>query len=234
MNEGDGWRKILSESILAQTYPTIEIIVVHDGSTEDTATVAKRYDGQIRYVLQDNLGAGAARNRGVVLAKGSYLAFLDADDLWMPEKLTEQMAVLAIEPNVDMVYGHAKQFVSPELRNERSKQSDEFIEVMPGFHVGCMLIRRDAFQRVGQFNTNVELAEFQDWYSRAIDLGLRSCMLPDIVMKRRIHKNNQGIYKQEHRVEYARFIKTVLDRRRKKPVSATDDSPGSGHEKSDF
>jgi glycosyltransferase involved in cell wall biosynthesis len=212
------------ESVLEQTYRPIEIIVVDDGSTDETASIAKQYHNQVRYVRQNNLGAGAARNLGVELTQGLFLAFLDADDLWVTEKLTWQMAVLASDQSVDTVFGHVQQFVSPEVSHERAKQLNQFVEIIPGYHAGSMLIKREAFQRVGKFTTNFELGEFLDWYSRGMDLGLTMRMLPEIVMRRRIHNTNQSLCKREHRVDYARFVKTVLDRRRKMKTSTLTDT----------
>ena len=214
------------ESVLAQTYHDFELILIDDGSTDNTASVAEQYSDLLHYEFQKNSGAGAARNRGVHLAQGSFLAFIDADDLWVPEKLSAQMAVFTSDPTVEMVYGHVKQFVSPELTTDRKRPINQIVEVMPGYHVGTLLIKRDAFHRVGKFEDHFELAEFLDWYSRGIDLGLKSHMLPDIVMKRRIHESNQGIYKRQHRSEYVRFVKTVLDRRRKGKTVTPNNLPG--------
>src|SRR5436853_749734 len=79
------------QSVLAQTHPTIELIVVDDGSTDNSAAVAKSF-AVVRYVFQRQGGPGAARNRGISLARGSFLAFLDADDVWVAGKLTRQLA----------------------------------------------------------------------------------------------------------------------------------------------
>src|SRR5262245_20840904 len=80
------------ESILKQSYRPIEIIIADDGSTDDTVTVAARYGTQIRYLRQSNAGPAAARNLGLSVAAGEFVAFLDADDIWHPEKLARQMA----------------------------------------------------------------------------------------------------------------------------------------------
>jgi glycosyltransferase involved in cell wall biosynthesis len=94
------------ESILAQTYPDYEIIVVDDGSTDNTRDVLQRYEDRVRYVYQENSGVGAARNRGLSLARGEYIAFLDHDDLWLPEKLETQMKILETRPEVGLVYSN--------------------------------------------------------------------------------------------------------------------------------
>src|ERR1700758_706720 len=79
------------ESVLAQTYRPIEVIVVDDGSTDSSADIAKRF-ASVRYCFQSHSGLGATRNRGIDLSQGKFLAFLDADDLWVEDKLTHQMA----------------------------------------------------------------------------------------------------------------------------------------------
>ena len=89
------------ESALGQPYRPIEVIVVDDGSTDGSAEVAKQFDSPMRYCFQPNAGLGAARNKGISLAQGSFFAFLDADDLWLENKLTRQMALFDKNPELD-------------------------------------------------------------------------------------------------------------------------------------
>lgn len=92
------------ESALAQTAQNLEVIVVDDGSTDGTREALARYDGRIRAVYQEHANGNTARNRGVTLARGRYVAFLDSDDLWLPEKLEAQLAYLAAHPRIAMVF----------------------------------------------------------------------------------------------------------------------------------
>jgi len=103
------------ESVLAQTWGRIETVFVDDSSTDGSADVAKRFSPLVRYDLQPHVGPGAARNRGVKLAQGDYLAFLDADDLWAGNKLELQMAAFNSDTLPDAVFGHVEQFISPDL-----------------------------------------------------------------------------------------------------------------------
>lgn len=204
------------ESVLAQTYRPVELIVVDDGSTDSSADIAKRYAPPVRYYFQPNSGAGAARNRGTDLAQGDLLAFLDADDLWVEDKLARQMEAFESDSELDMVLGHVKQFYSPELSEDVKERIRIPVETMPGHHVGTMLIKREAFFRVGAFETGWQMGEFIDWHARAIEVGLKSFMLPEMVMKRRIHMNNMGRCERKHQTDYVRILKASLDRRRKK------------------
>jgi glycosyltransferase involved in cell wall biosynthesis len=202
------------QSVLAQTWRSIEVIVVDDGSTDGSADIAQSFGPQVRYCYQPNRGTGTARNKGVKLARGTYLAFLDQDDLWVPHKITLQMAAFFSNTDADIVFGHVEQFYSPEFTEGIKKGIPESFKRMPGYHVGAMLIKRDNFRRIGMFGTNYQIAEFVEWYVRAQGLGVRNCMLPGIVMRRRIHKKNQSYLKLQHRVEYVRILKVFLDRRR--------------------
>jgi len=206
------------ESVLAQTYRPIEVIIVDDGSTDGSADIANRYNSLVRYFFQPNSGLSAARNEGISQAKSSFFAFLDADDLWLEEKLTYQMAAFEDDPKLDMVFGYVKQFYSPELDELLKKKIGYETEILPGYHAGTMLIKRDAFFCAGLFETNRRLGEFLDWYLKAMEKGLRGFLLSEVVMKRRIHANNMGIRERNNRIDFVHILKASLDRRRKKEI----------------
>ena len=202
------------ESALAQTYPPLEVIVVDDGSTDETAIVASGFGQQVTYYRQAHTGPGAARNRGIELARGELLAFLDADDLWEPDKLARQVVALETEADLEAVFGSVRQFYSPDLDVSVARRIRLIAEVMPGIVPGTMLIRKDAFLRVGWFVTTLRIGEFIDWHSRAVEARLRMLMLPEVVMQRRLHEANLGIRERDAAVDYVRLLKAALDRRR--------------------
>ena len=203
------------ESVLAQTYRPIEIIVVDDGSTDNSGSIAKGFGAKVRYYFQPNSGVSAALNQGIESAKGSFFAFLDADDLWVEDKLMHQMTVFEKDPDLDIVFGHVKQFYTQELCESLKETISISQETAPGFFKGTMLIKREAFERVGLFESAWRMGDFIDWYARAMEQKLKSFMLPDVVLKRRIHDANMGIRERNARGDYLRILKASLDRRRK-------------------
>lgn len=98
------------DSVFAQTYPALEVIVVDDGSTDDTPAVLATYGDRIRTIRQQNQGVSSARNSGIAAARGEYVAFLDADDLWQPAKLEAQMARFDADPSLGLVHCGAESF----------------------------------------------------------------------------------------------------------------------------
>jgi len=202
------------ESVLAQAYQPIEIIVIDDGSTDGSDQVAKRLLPSVHYFYQPKAGAGAARNRGTELAKGNYLSFLDSDDIWTENRLILQMAEFRSNPETDLVFGQVEQFISPELdENEQSKIHCP-AERMPGYVAGTMVIKRESFVRVGPFATTWQIGEFLDWYVRAQEMGMKSSMVPEVVLRRRLHTDNISIRNRDSRTDYVRMLKASLDRRR--------------------
>ena len=202
------------ESVIVQTYPFVEIIVIDDGSTDNSAAVARHFGEFVKYFYQTNQGTAAARNRGVSFAGGNFLAFLDQDDLWLPDKLDYQMLVFATDPDQDIVFGHVKQFHSPELDECMKRRIHCTDESQSGYSPSAMLIKRDAFFSVGLFETGWRVGEWANWYMRAVERQLNITMPPDVVALRRLHENNKGIVHREAITEYVRILKASLERRR--------------------
>lgn len=202
------------ESVFAQGYRPIELIVVDDGSTDGTDDVAHAFGDRLRFVQQERGGNGAARNTAVGLAQGDYLSFLDADDRFTPGKTESQMAALDADPALDMVFGHVREFISPELDPELKAQIRNPAPVSRWAAPNLMLIRRRSFEKVGLFATDIRVGVTVDWYARANEAGLRSLVLPDVVLERRLHGANNGIREQDARAQYIRVLKASIDRRR--------------------
>lgn len=195
------------ESIMAQDYKLLDIIVINDGSTDKSAQIAKSYP--VRYSFQAHSGLGAALNHGIKLARGDYFSFLDADDLWVKTKLSRQLACFKNDPTLDMVFGKVTEFKDIDGKKSRVTSLGR-----GSLMKGTMLIKRDAFFRVGLFETKWQLGDFIDWYLRAHEMKLKSHTLPNILYKRRIHKSNMGKRLRGERKDYLHILKASLDRRK--------------------
>ena len=202
------------ESVINQTYQHFEVIVVDDGSTDRSSEVARSFAG-VQYCYQVHAGIGPARNKGVELAQGDFFAFLDADDRWPLEKLERQLRAFESDPALEMVFGQAVQLHNgPEWESGIRETKPAAATMMPGMVAGTMLIKRAAFAHVGKFQAELKLGEFIDWYARAVQLQIRSLVLPDLLLWRRIHGSNQGVRERQSVSDYARVLKASLDRRR--------------------
>jgi glycosyltransferase involved in cell wall biosynthesis len=161
------------DSVLAQTYRDVEIVVVDDGSTDDTQARLIAYSGHIRYLYQANQNVAAARNTGIRAARGSLIAFLDADDLWHPQKLELQVRYLTQHPEVGLVAvdrlgeGAAQWPVLNGRAHARPRPMslDELI-IKPYFAPSGVLARKECFNRVGYFDTSLRNAEDYDMWIR--------------------------------------------------------------------
>lgn len=210
---GEKYLAAAIESALAQTRPPQELIIVDDGSTDGSREVVERFPTTVRYSFQPHQGPGVARNQGIELARGNFFAFLDADDLWVEHKLARQLAIFD-KFEVDMVFGQVEQFHSPELDREITAKLDGHGRIMSGYSAGTLLIKRAAFLRAGRFETHWRIGEFIDWHVKALEEGLKSHLLNEVLLKRRLHGGNMTIRERPAMVDYVRIIKASLDRRR--------------------
>jgi len=174
------------DSVLRQTCGTFECIVVDDGSKDRTRCMVERYGPLVRYEFQQNAGPATARNRGIALASGDFIGFLDADDVWNPEKCAVQMAHLHTHPELIGCAAHVRNFLA-ESAATASPPPGEVVTLGT-----TLIVRRKLFDVVGMLNPGYWHRDLQDLLVRAEDRGLKIEILPDVLAQRRIHSNNMS------------------------------------------
>ncbi len=203
------------ESVLAQTYRSFEVTVVDDGSTDQTRNIIKSYP-ELNYLYQANSGPAAAKNTGIRTAQGEFLSFLDADDIWMPDKLHLQMAEFDSDPELDIVSGLVEEFISPDVTANFTFRPQAKQGPFPGKVPGAMLIKRHLFERGDlYFDHEMRYGATFKWFTRVNELNLHIKVLPELVLKRRIHGNNVSIkFQKEKEKIILQSLKASLDRKR--------------------
>jgi glycosyltransferase involved in cell wall biosynthesis len=193
-------RKYLSEtikSVLNQTSPPAEVLVIDDGSIDGSAEEAQSFGSAVRVIRRQNSGVSASRNYGASLTTAKWLAFMDADDIWEPENLERQAAMITASPDADVCYTGRKLFVpSPES----GLYIDAAADPMPGpeelssvlldrcpFTPSAVTIRRETFLAVGGFNSAFDSVEDWDLWLRLMYHGARFVHCPEPLMKWRVH-----------------------------------------------
>lgn len=182
------------QSVLDQTLPPDELIVVDDGSTDNSAAIAAGISlpstTELILVRQSNQGPAVARNRGIALTSGELLAFLDADDLWLPDKLERQVMHLTQDPTADGVVCHVESFVEPGCHFPASRNRALFDQLPIMYSFCTLLIRRSALVRVGALDPAYRAGEDTEWFTRARDRGMIFAVTPGALLRRRFHSAN--------------------------------------------
>lgn len=194
-------------SVLHQTNHHIEIIIVDNLSTDNTLQQLKQLsDSRIKIITEPHLGASYARNTGIRNSSGNILAFLDSDDLWLPEKLELQLSLLK---NNHMLFTEYREFTAndKQLLPHRNKLNSSM-----SLSLITLMIQKDDFLEVGYFDESLNVGEFMEWYSRACALGLQTQILDKTLALRRIHPGNASTILSKK--DYAIACHTILSKRR--------------------
>ena len=189
------------ESVLAQTYPCREIIVVDDGSTDDSLEILKVYEARhgVKVIRQQNLGVGAARNAGARASTGELVAFLDADDYWLPRKTEKQIERLISDKEFGFVTCGMQEFdaagnvIRTYAEGMEGWHADDILlikSVTAGPGSSSMLWRR-IFEKVGGFDERKEMHPSEDWeFSYRVARAAKIAFVPEILVAYRNHGGN--------------------------------------------
>lgn len=217
------------ESVLAQAYNPLEIIAVDDGSTDGTAAIASSFSEDVRYVYQPNSGPAAARNRGLRMARGEVIGFVDADDLWVENKLDLQLGRLAKDQSVDIIIG-LQLFVKIDGVVDGKHKFEKLLDPLVNLNLGSALFRRAVFDRVGFFDETLYYCDDWDWFMRARELGVPMVIHQDVTLVQRRHESNMTNNTVLGNRYMMQMLKKSLDRRRRQDGSPVTSLP----ELSDF
>ncbi|AWV99993.1 glycosyltransferase family 2 protein [Arcticibacterium luteifluviistationis] len=201
------------DSVLNQSQSASEIIVINDGSTDNTLQILNGYANHLRIINRENKGPAFTVNEGISLSKNDWLCFLDADDLWTNNKLEKQYRFTQENPNTNVFFGMSEQFLSEELSEEQKKRITLIKNPQNGMLRSTMMVHKSIFGQTSFFDTTLVFGEFIDWFTKLKEHGIPYLIQDELFHLRRLHPNSLTS-KREHLSDFAKLLKRKLDRER--------------------
>lgn len=203
------------ESALAQIYSRVEVVVVDDGSNDDTPQRLAAFGSRITLIRQPHKGPAVARNAGIRASHGEFIGFLDSDDLWMPEKVERCLPPLLADPDTGVVFtavrihetGSGRKYILPQYDHGGRMARELFLECR-GVNTSTLLVRRKHLEQVGLFDEDFFRAQDWDLMVRLAEI-CRYARVPDVLTERRLHPRNLSV---THRDLYAKYNLMVLQK----------------------
>lgn len=195
-------------SIFNQSYQDIEIIVVDDGSDDQSIEILKSFQEKVKIISQSKVGAWAARNRAISESSGDIICLHDADDISLPLRVELQVNELKNNPN-SLIFTHLYEFKDKFNPNIKEREIEKI--KLAGVCPGTLLLKKNLFYKIGEFENKWILASFLDWLKKAQSLGIQKQVLSQALLARRIHSENTTLKNKDLlKKEYLEVIKNNL------------------------
>jgi glycosyltransferase involved in cell wall biosynthesis len=177
------------ESIRAQTRRPAQVLLIDGGSTDDTLAIAARFP-EVEVHPQEGPRLASAYNTGIAHVRCKHVAFLSYDDVWLPHKLERQLELLAATPTAGYAIGHAEFVVEDGDTSPSGFRRELLDEPRPARIMETLLARRETFEQVGPLCPELSPADDTDWFARATDLGVGCVVVPEVVVRKRVHERS--------------------------------------------
>jgi glycosyltransferase involved in cell wall biosynthesis len=211
VRNGEAYLEAALRSVFESTYPVHEVLVVDGGSTDRSAEIAAGMGARV--LSQRSTGIAAAYNEGIEGTHGDCVAFISHDDRWHPMKLEKQAAFLMLNPTVQICVSHVRHVLEgpvapPGFRQELLDRS------VPGMIMEALVARREAFDRVGPFDSSFSVSNDTDWFARARDHGLVIGVLPETLVIKRVHTSNTTLKPEGFSQQLLDVVRASVARKR--------------------
>jgi len=200
------------ETVLGQSYPLHEIIVIDDGSTDSSPAILGGYGDRLRVTRQSNQGVAATRNVGLQQASGELITFIDQDDLWPVDRTKVLVEALQADPTAQVAVGQV------EILYERARPPnprDNFDTVVREFYLGSLLVRKELFDILGPFHTGIGYADDVDFMIRRREAKIPTVYVDHVTLRYRLHEENTSGDRTETNRLLMGALRESLHRRRK-------------------
>lgn len=200
-------------SIFQSERKPLEIIVLDGGSTDDTATIAAATP-LARVISQRSTGIANAYNEAIDIARGELIAFISHDDMWTPGKLDIQAGFMRANSDCLITVGMVEHFLDEGAMPPAGFRRELLAQPHPGWIMESLMARRRAFELVGRFNPDFAVSEDTDWFARARDLDIRSAVLPEVLVRKRVHATNASLNDAKINALLLRAMRSSVERKR--------------------
>jgi glycosyltransferase involved in cell wall biosynthesis len=189
VKNGERYLNRAIDSIINQSYPADEIIIIDGNSIDRTEEIARSYP-EVNYYQQQGQGISDAYNQGLLMAKYKFVAFLSHDDVWLPDKLSSQISYLIAYPEIDYVVAKAKFILTEGHKIPRGFKPDLLVGDRVAYIMETLVAKKSVFDRIGKFNPEYTVGEDVDWFARAKDAKILKAVIPKVLLYKYIHDTN--------------------------------------------
>lgn len=212
---GSAFLKECIESIINQSHPLLELIIVNDGSTDNSELIINEYE-EVNKINIQNSGVAAARNIGIRASKGEWICFIDQDDIWTPDSLSDRIELLNQINDAKIVIGKQKWFLDGLDQIPSWVKPEQMSEELDGYLLGCAMIKKELFETYGYFDESYRFCSDFDWFFRLKDDDITFNQVDSTVLKKRVHSNNESRHTEILHKELSKAIFSSIKRKRSK------------------